>query len=62
MKPSPNTEIPYRILGRTGQKVSAIGLGGFHIGARTQRIWALFYCLFFATPQFVRRFPHTNLN
>ena len=24
--------MPYRILGRTGEKVSAIGLGGFHIG------------------------------
>ena len=24
--------IPYRLLGRTGEKVSAIGLGGYHIG------------------------------
>src|SRR4051812_4682507 len=24
--------VPYRLLGRTGEKVSAIGLGGFHIG------------------------------
>jgi aryl-alcohol dehydrogenase-like predicted oxidoreductase len=26
-------QIPYRILGRTGEKVSAIGVGGYHIGA-----------------------------
>ena len=24
--------MPYRILGRTGEKLSAIGLGGYHIG------------------------------
>ena len=28
----PSGEIPYRTLGRTGEKVSVIGLGGFHIG------------------------------
>jgi len=34
MKTAPNSEIPLRVLGRTGEKVSAIGLGGFHIGGR----------------------------
>jgi aryl-alcohol dehydrogenase-like predicted oxidoreductase len=32
MQSSLNSEIPYRTLGRTGEKVSIIGLGGFHIG------------------------------
>ena len=31
MKTSLKSEIPYRILGRTGERVSVIGLGGFHI-------------------------------
>jgi aryl-alcohol dehydrogenase-like predicted oxidoreductase len=25
------SEIPYRVLGRTGEKVSAIGVGGWHL-------------------------------
>ena len=31
-KPSRKTEMIYRRLGRTGEKVSVIGLGGYHIG------------------------------
>jgi len=27
-----DNSIPYRTLGRTGEKVSSIGLGGYHLG------------------------------
>jgi predicted aldo/keto reductase-like oxidoreductase len=29
-----NPDIPYRVLGRTGERVSAIGLGGWHLGLK----------------------------
>ena len=28
----PKAEIPKRILGSTGERISAIGLGGYHLG------------------------------
>jgi len=31
MNTSPKSEIPYRMFGRTGERVSIIGLGGFHL-------------------------------
>jgi predicted aldo/keto reductase-like oxidoreductase len=33
---SANSAMPYRILGRTGEKVSALGLGGSHVGKPEQ--------------------------
>ncbi|HEX3274572.1 MAG TPA: aldo/keto reductase [Gemmatimonadales bacterium] len=30
--PTPSTDIPTRLLGRTGERVSALGLGGWHLG------------------------------
>ena len=34
-KSDAHTEMPHRLLGRTGERVSAIGLGGWHIGFKT---------------------------
>ena len=34
MAPAATGEMPYRTLGRTGEKVSLLGLGGFHIGVQ----------------------------
>jgi hypothetical protein len=31
---SGGSEIPYRVLGRTGEKVSCIGMGGYHLGKK----------------------------
>ena len=30
----PHTPMPRRVLGRTGESVSAIGLGGWHLGLK----------------------------
>jgi aryl-alcohol dehydrogenase-like predicted oxidoreductase len=35
MPQSVNQNVPYRILGRTGERVSAIGLGGWHLGFKS---------------------------
>jgi diketogulonate reductase-like aldo/keto reductase len=32
LRPASRKGIPYRTLGRTGEKVSAVGLGGYHLG------------------------------
>ena len=34
-------EMPQRLLGRTGEKVSAIGLGGFHIGKQADEVGSI---------------------
>ena len=33
--PDRKSEIPYRTLGRTGEKVSLIGLGGYYLGKQS---------------------------
>jgi len=34
-KPDRASGVPYRTLGRTGEKVSVIGLGGYHLGKQS---------------------------
>jgi len=34
-KPENNNGMPYRTLGRTGEKISLIGLGGYHLGKQS---------------------------
>jgi hypothetical protein len=31
---SENAAVPYRVLGRTGERVSAIGIGGWHLALK----------------------------
>jgi predicted aldo/keto reductase-like oxidoreductase len=33
-QPAANADVPYRTLGRSGEKVSLLGLGGYHLGLR----------------------------
>src|SRR6187397_2377631 len=34
MSANATSEMPYRVLGRTGEKVSAIGVGGWHLALK----------------------------